>query len=281
MQVTLVTPSHRGDYERFAFLRESMAACDIDLPQVAIVPARDVPRFEAVPDRHRLTVVAEGEVLPRGATARLVERLARRDITGWERQQLIKLAAYRVVDDPTWVCVDSDVFFLRPVTAETLALGATRPLLLELRDFPIGPEPTAFRRASARLLGLDPNRLDPALTYTAWLVPLHGSVVRELLDFLDRRQDLPWWRAMTAGSATEYETYGLFARHIHGLAALDAADRRTCWLFYSTAQFPDRLARARDRHGVSAAMVHSRLDCDWSAVQDAVRSLWRRPQPGG
>ena len=39
--VTVVTPCDASDLERFAFLRESMAACGAELPHVVVVPDDD------------------------------------------------------------------------------------------------------------------------------------------------------------------------------------------------------------------------------------------------
>jgi hypothetical protein len=74
--------------------------------------------------------------------------------------------------------------------------------------------------------------------------------------------------------ATEYETYGLFARHIHGLRNVDPEDRRWCWLFYDVTNFDGMLRYAINETGAKAAMVDAHLSCDRSGVQDLVRSHW-------
>jgi len=44
--VALITPTCDRDLERFAFQRESIERCAIELPQVAIVDSEDVALFE-------------------------------------------------------------------------------------------------------------------------------------------------------------------------------------------------------------------------------------------
>ena len=54
--VTLVTPCYEPDVERLAFLRESMAACHVDLPHAVIVPDADREQFERFENEPGLTV---------------------------------------------------------------------------------------------------------------------------------------------------------------------------------------------------------------------------------
>lgn len=189
-------------------------------------------------------------------------------------QQYVKLSAGSVVDTSMWVCIDSDIFFVRHMDEEDFRSGSGRPLLLELVDCPAGPTSIEFRDASARLLGITPEKLDPRVAYTAWIVPMERGVVDELLRFVERRTRGHWWEAMAQVGATEYETYGIFARHIHGLRNLDPEDRRWCWLFYDVTKLDGMLRYAINEIGAKAAMVDAHLSCDFSEVQDVVRSHW-------
>ncbi len=285
---TIVTPCQATDLERLAFLRESMAACGVQLPHVIVVPDDERPLFTAFETGPDVRVCTETEVLP----SRLAHRLHRgptlRDRTrhrmtgrrflrlhwGWMIQQYVKLSAGRVVDTSMWVCIDSDIFFLRHMDEADFRSSRGRPILLELIDCPTGPSSIEFRDASARLLGIAPQTLDPSALYTSWIVPLERGVVEELLQFLQHRRKGHWWEAMAQEGATEYETYGLFARHIHELRNVDPEDRRWCWLFYDVNDFDPMLRYAIKEPGAKAAMVDAHLDCDFSAVKDVVRSHW-------
>lgn len=193
---------------------------------------------------------------------------------GWMVQQYVKLSAGKVVDTSMWVCVDSDVFFMRHMGEEDFRSSKGRPLLLELVDSTSGPTSIEFRDASARLLGIAPEALDPRILYTSWIVPMERGVVDELLPFVERRTRGHWWEAMAQVGATEYETYGLFARHIHGLRNVDPGDRRWCWLFYDVTKLNGMLRYAIEEIGVKAAMVDAHLSCDFPSVQEVVRSRW-------
>ena len=286
--VTVVTPSYAFDLERFEFLRESMAACGVRLPHVVVVPDDERHLFEHCETDADLRVCTYREVFPK----RLVDQLAygpslrdriRHRLTGrrflrlhwgWMIQQYVKLGAGSIVDTPIWVCIDSDIFFLRHMDEHDFHSARGRPLLLELVDCPSGPTAVEFRDASAQLLGIKPEQLDPRVLYTAGIVPMEAGVVDELLQFVERRHRVHWWEAMAQASATEYEMYGLFARHIHGLQNVDPEDRRWCWLFYDVERLDAMLRYVIHDIGVKAAMIHSHLPCDRSSAQDVVRSHW-------
>ncbi len=286
--VTLVTPSCAFDLERFAFLRESMAACRVQLPHVVVVPDDERGLFEHFEIDRNLSVCTESEVLP----SRLVGQLGRGPILrdrvrhrltgrrflrmywGWMIQQYVKLSAGSVVDTSMWVCVDSDVFFLRHMEEADFHSSMGRPLLLELIDCPSGPTSIEYRNASARLLGIRPEKLDPRVLYTAWIVPMERGVVGELLEFVERRKRVHWWEAMAEVGATEYETYGLFAHHVHAVRNVDPEDRRWCWLFYDVERFEEMLPYVINERGAKAAMVDAHLNCDLAAIHDVIRSHW-------
>ncbi len=197
---------------------------------------------------------------------------------GWMAQQYVKLCAGSVVDTPMWACVDSDIFFVQQMTAENFLSRTGRPLLLELVDYPLGdeevPPAIAFRNASARLIGIRPDRLEFRHIYSSWIVPFHRQVVEELFQYLDGRFRRKWWEVMAQYGATEYETYGLFARHIHGLRTVEPEDHRWCWLFYEVDNFAELLTYAIKETEAYAAMVDAHLECDLSAIHEFVRSQW-------
>jgi hypothetical protein len=291
-EVTLLTPCYKADVERLAFLRESLMACGVDLPHVVVVPDDDRHLFERFESQPGLSVRTYAEVLPaqlvkrldRGPTIpdRVRHRLTGRHLLkmywGWMAQQYVKLCAGSVVDTTMWVCVDSDIFFVQKMTVENFLSPSGRPLLLQLVDYPLGddevPPAIAFRNSAARLLGIRPEQLETRHIYSGWIVPFHRAVVDELLDYLGRRSKRAWWEVMAQFGATEYETYGLFARHIHGLRDVEPEDHRWCWLFYDVDNFAELLRYAITETEASAAMVDAHLDCDLSAIHDSVRSQW-------
>ena len=174
-----------------------------------------------------------------------------------------------------WVCIDSDIFFLRHMDESDFHSRSGRPLLLEPVDCPTGPTAIEFRDASAKMLGIDEAQLDPRVLYSSWSRDTSRVSWSELFQYIERRRRLHWWEAMARVSATEYETYGLFARHIHECRNVGAPeDQRWCWLFYDLTKFDGMLRWAINEKGVKAAMVDSHLDCDLATVQEVVKKHW-------
>ncbi len=269
--VALVTPSHAFDAARVRFLRESFAAAGVEGRHVVVVAPEDRAAFAGIPGVELLTTA---DVLPapveaarrRGRTSwrRALWRDQKRAMSGWWSQQWVKLAIGSALGLDAWVCVDSDVFAVRPFDPFS-AVGE----LHEFVDFPVGPEIPRYLDASASFLGL--GAIGHSRTYVGQAVPMHGATVSRMLRAIEERHGRAWWEAMLDANATEYTTYGVFARHVDGLRDVTPVDRRWCWLFYDfDDSFESRLRTAVEEHGVSLGMVHSRLGVDPSRYRDAV-----------
>ena len=122
-------------------MRESMAACGVKLPHVVVVPDADramFERFETEPDLRICTYTEtlpsrlvqqldRGPTLPERIRHRLTGRRFLRLHWGWMVQQYVKLGAGTVVDTPMWVCIDSDIFFLRHMDESDFHSRSGRP----------------------------------------------------------------------------------------------------------------------------------------------------------
>jgi hypothetical protein len=276
--VALVTPSHAFDAERLRFQRESFEAAGVDARHVVVVPPEDLAAFRGLPGAE---VVATADVLPaevEKARLRGRERWRRalpwnRDpvkaMSGWWTQQWVKLAVGERLGLDAWVCVDSDVFAVRPW--DPFAVLAPRTELHELVDFPVGESIHRYLRDSTAFLGLDPSAVGTRRTYVGQATPIHGPTVGRMLRHVEGRTGLPWWAAMVRAGATEYTTYGIYARHVDGLRDLTPVDRRWCRLFFEYGpSFEDDLRRAVAEEGVVLGMLHSRLGVDPASYRDAV-----------
>lgn len=276
--LALVTPSHAFDAARVRFQRESFADAGVTARHVVIVPPEQRAAFAGLPGAE---VVTTADVLPpevERARLRGRDRWRRglpwnRDpkkaMSGWWAQQWVKLAAGEALGLDAWVCVDSDVF---AVTAwDPFAVLAPRCELHELVNFPVGESIVRYTKASTAFLGLDPEVVGDERTYVGQATPLHGPTVARMLCDIERRSGRAWWDAMVDAGATEYTTYGLYARHVDGLREVTPVDRRWCRLFFEFGPtFEDDLRAAVRDEGVSLGMLHSRLGLDPSAYRDVV-----------
>lgn len=284
MAFTFVTPTFGGDVERFRFLRESMLEVGAVQPHIVLVDDEDLGVFRRRVPTESLTVLSSRDVLSasiedlrRRGRSRLRRRMAlgRRPISGWMAQQLMKLAAVDLVDTAVAVPLDSDAFFLRAIPEDFYDHGDGRWFLHEFVDAP-GPEVRAYTRASAKVLQLTIEP-DAHLSYVSVAPPLAVAVVRELRARLDDHYG-DWASALVGHGATEYTTYGLFARHVHALAKVEPIDRRVVAAFYGfdPATFESIISAAHADPTMYLGMVHSRLGVPDEHFQPVVRRLWRR-----
>jgi hypothetical protein len=267
--VTLVTPTYAGDRQCFAFLRESIERCGIDLPHVAIVDHEDLSLFDHLEHRNNLTLLSTRDVLPTALEARrlarqtrvdrLVGRRAARRLRGWYAQQLVKLAAPTYVDTDACVMLDSDVFFVRPVTAADFVAPSGKLQLLEREGLVLKQaEHAMWQRDSAEFLG---TTLDaPIVDYTASVVPMHRGVLLDLQSYVEQRHGMQWMEAFEHHRVMEYTTYGVYARWVDELRRTEAARPThtvTCWDTQRLDEFGARLASEVEHGEARAGVVHS------------------------
>ena len=152
--IAFVTPTWRGDLERFQLLRESMAAMGLGaVPHYAVVQTEDLALFrqgaagpiylstaEVLPSeveqrrRRHLdrTPNRRLQVLKRSAYKRF-GWFADANYYGWHTQQLVKLAVARQFPQRVLITLDSDVIFTQPVPASAYAADG-RVVLYEEPD---------------------------------------------------------------------------------------------------------------------------------------------------
>jgi hypothetical protein len=196
--------------------------------------------------------------------ADLQERWTARGGTGpnrasWVYQQLLKLGAPQYIPDlsPSYLCVDSDVIWLRPVSF----------LLPEIR-FPYSRateyhEP--YRVAHARLLGSPPKN---AFSFTAHHMLYDQAFLHELFDDIERHTGQPWHDAYfdaadptEQSSINEQDVYGHWVIEHHPEWS---AHRQLRWR--DTTVVPSAVGRALlglDFEFVAAHAYARRTRADW------------------
>ena len=233
----VLTPSYRGDLERFILLRrtiERFARCPVE--HVVAVPQQDVGLFrDALRQDSGVRVVAQQDfVAPMfyaPAWSRFLQtRLGRRawrltqsrfgGRPGWIVQQIVKLSAPEVFADGPICIVDSDLLFIREFDAGDLCPASNvRVLIREEPDCESARHPS-YMRKSRELLKLAPGSEDhhfmafPAIWYGDWVL--------QLRDELERRQGKPWQQVLyDAGFFSEYLLYGVYLDEVLRPAGLE------------------------------------------------------------
>jgi uncharacterized protein DUF6492 len=289
--ITLVTPTYGPDRERFLLQRESLERWGIALPHIAVIQHEDLPLFWDIPFQKNLTILSTRDVLPpRIERRRVAYHLRRRNpgrwfagkpLHGWCTQQLVKLAVANLVQTEGYVCVDADIFYSDCLTEANFFAPDGRLHLYETFE-DLDMEMAEWLAQSMRFLGIDMRQKRPA-KYIHALLPMHTQVVREMLAYIEDRHHGDWAEAMVAKGATEYMTYGAYARHIHNLQWVVPTQPALCLYYWWADQmetmkthFHERLAES----GARAVLVQSNLGRPASDYRDLAEQAWERRAAG-
>ena len=221
--VTLVTPSYANDIERFTLQRESIERCGIDLPHCALVNHEDLALFQKIPFQRNLRILSTRDLLsPRFEARRLGYGKPRRQLAhwrgrpgihGWYIQQLLKLAAPKIVETEGIICLDSDTLFVDRVTSQDFFAPDGRLHLYETDD-DVDCEMGNWYIRSLDFLGVS-LRSRPILRTTHSPVPMHRQVVLDMQAYIEKKYGVFWMEAMeSAHGIMEYSTYGAYARYL-------------------------------------------------------------------
>jgi len=139
---------------------------------LVVVPPDDVAAVErhgSWSDRFPITVVSETELIP--------ELRQYPSVGGWTKQQIVKLAASRIVRTDFYLTFDADVVCTHPIDYATLVPGGRALLQLVTKE-----SHPHWWMSSARMLGVDPRLEEPGIAVTPVL--LATPVCRGLLERL-------------------------------------------------------------------------------------------------
>lgn len=252
-----MTPTWRGDLDRFALLRESLVAFGHgDVPHYALINTEDRPLLDRL--RLRSVVpVTTAELLPpaleAGRLRYLRARGGRRWKTlqrslnkrfgffpdalyyGWHIQQLIKLKAAAQLPHDVAVCFDSDNVVTGHFALEEFVPGGTVVVYeLTSRREP-GQKPEPWFANACRLLDVSPPP-DLQRDYVNQPVVFAKRAMQALHAWLEQRYRRPWYESMLRqqlGAWSEFMTYGVFVRHhlqFEGFTCAQA-HRDALWIF--------------------------------------------------
>jgi hypothetical protein len=281
----LLTPVYSRDVDRFKFLRESIEACGVDLPHIAVVHTEDVHLLKSLAHRKRLTILTTADVLPawferkRRAWGRprwSVQRIAAGwPMDGWTAQMFTKLSAPSFCDADTVVCIDADMAFVREVAASDFHVDG-KPQLYRFTES-LDVEMVEWVGRSLRFLGVNPCGKEPR-KYTYSPLPMSVSVLKDLQTFIERRAGTNWLKAMLREMwVTEYATYGAFAEHVDQLQRVVPVTPRIagwCWWPAEAQDLHASLKHVCNDPLVKVVGVQSNLRREVTSYADAIRSFW-------
>jgi hypothetical protein len=271
--VDVVIPAHEKD---FPVLRMAVRAALRHVAPVRHLYVVSARPFESPDDRVRWLPEPELPRLPSLLEVRerwAADNPATANRAAWVYQQLLKLGAGSYIDDlaPSYLVIDADVIFLRPVSFDPDALGRF-PFSRAIEDHP------AYREAWRRLLGTPPST---GFSLVAHHMLFDRRLMAELHAEIEQRHDEPWyWAYIDAvdkheeSSISEWGTYGWWVLERHPeLAAL----RQLSWRDVRVA--PGILGRAAlapdyDFVAAHAWYRHTRVERYRSAPLRVAAEIW-------
>jgi hypothetical protein len=255
----IVTPSFARDFESCRELNESVLKF-VPAPNrhYIIVDRSDLELFRSIKNE-RTVILSVEEVIPRGffkvpgSKKWWFSLSAMVPTKGWHVQQLVKLSAVHVADEPVLVNVDSDVRFIRPVDPTLFVRGDQ----VRMYRLPDGIQPgmvhVKWNRTISRLLGVPADSI-PTYDYVGNVISWKSSLVTEACNRIETVTGLPWHVAYTrAWSVAEQLTYGLYVDKVKGIEASGVwvDERSWCHTYWGPGPMP-----AADVDGFVDALPH-------------------------
>jgi hypothetical protein len=217
--VDVVIPAHEKD---FPVLRMAVRAVLRHVSPVRRVHVVSAQPFDWPGDRVRWVPEPEPPRLP--ALSDVRERWAQENAdtasrAPWVYQQLLKLGAADYIQDltPSYLVIDADVIFLRPVSFDPDVVGRFPYSRAFEHHLP-------YREAYARLFGSPPGT---GFSLTAHHMLYDQELMAELRAELEQRHGTPWYWAFTdaadkaeRSSISEMDVYGWWVLDRHPEAAV-------------------------------------------------------------
>jgi hypothetical protein len=222
-ELVVITPSYAPDFELCRDLNASVLAfTPASTVHHIITPRRDRPLFSVLRGP-RTKVWSVDELLPRymlgvpGANFWLNLRRPIPPVRGWIMQQVVKLQAAATADADLLLLVDSDVLFVRPVTAETFRPDGL--LRFYRKDAGVDehlPRHLIWHDVARDLLGLA-HAQAPLPDYISAFNVWDRRTVLAMRDRIQQVTGRPWLDAV-AGQLhiSEFTLYGVFVDDVLG-----------------------------------------------------------------
>jgi Family of unknown function (DUF6492) len=240
VELAVITPSYAPDFELCRDLNESvLRRTDSTVTHYVITPRRDLSLFSVLRGP-RTEVLAVDEVMPRRMMAVpwanywVNMRCPGPPIRGWMMQQLVKLQAATRISADRFLLVDSDVRFVRDVSAATFCRDG-RLLFYRLAagvhaDM---PRHVIWHDVARKLLGLPAEQL-PLPDYVSAFNVWDRDTVLALRDRIERVTGQRWLDAIGRQlHFSEFILYGVFVDKVLGEQApvepTDSMMCHSCW----------------------------------------------------
>jgi len=221
--ISLVTPSHRGDLDRFALLADSVDRHVRGFTKhYTIVNDEDLPLFTPFQTSQRV-VLPVSQFLPRWLRTlppalrwrnrRLWWSFRAKPVHGWHVQQIAKIYAAATFAEERYCMIDSDVIFYRGFDTAELATPNISPLLTaRLAIAADAPLHAKWVMTAHRLLGLGEPSF-PTDDHIGNIIVWDRATVRAMVERIETVTGRAWQEALCRNRGfSEYLLYGSYVR---------------------------------------------------------------------
>ena len=225
MTTAIITATYSADFERCAFLCESMAQhLKGDWVHYLLVADIDRQKFCALESKNR-KVITESEIFPfwcRSFPDPISQRHARvwltpfsRPLRGWHAQQLRRMAIARHINEDIMLTLDSDVVIVRDFNVQDLGDADAARFYRNDEAFTDDmAEHLLWSKHAGQLLGISTpvvSRTDYITTFIAW----RRETVCDLLDHIETHHKCHWLRAVVQHAPmSECMIYGRYVDEV-------------------------------------------------------------------
>ena len=283
--LAVITPSYAPDFELCQDLNASVLAhTPASTVHYIIAPERDVKLFGALrgPRTHVWSV---NQLIPRyfagipGANFWLNLRRPVLPVRGWVMQQVVKLQAAAQIEADVLLSVDSDVVFVRPVTAETFRQDGR--ICLYRRDAGVDeslPRHVVWHDVARALLGVPPAR-PPLPDYIQSPNVWDRRTVLAMQARIEEVTGRPWQHAFAARPhISECTLYGVFVDEVPGEHSnVSPVDSMRCYNYWDHSPLSldaaRRFLRAMPAEDV-AVMISAKSRTPVGVRRAALSGLW-------
>lgn len=225
MTTAVITATYSADFERCAFLCESMdQRLQGDWTHYLLVADIDREIFSQLENNQR-KVITESQIFPlwcRSFPDPISSRHARvwltpfsRPLRGWHAQQLRRFAIARYINEDTMLTLDSDVVVVKNYHVDDLGDADAVRFYRNEDAFDDGmQEHLLWSKNAGRLLGIsepEVSKTDYITTFIAW----RRQTVCDMLDHIETHNKCHWMRAIVRQSQmSECMIYGRYVDEV-------------------------------------------------------------------
>jgi hypothetical protein len=226
-KLAIITPSYAPDFDLCRDLNASVLTYTPNATvHYIITPRRDLAKFSVLRGS-RTEVCSVDQLLPGymvgipGANFWLNLRRVAPPVRGWIMQQVVKLQAAALIEADVYLLADSDVVFVRPVTAETFRRNGRIVFYRKYGSIDAKlPRHLLWHSVARGLLGLPSAPPPPLPDYISALNVWDRSAVLELQERIRKITGRPWLDSVAAQlHFSEFILYGVFVDEVLGREA--------------------------------------------------------------